>query len=297
MLKIGFADFWPGFPSTKNFITDCIDTPFLLSEEPDVLFYSCFGDGHKKYKNSTRIFYTGENIRPSAFECDGAISFDFNDRDEANIRWPLYNLYYDPQFKPIVENRSGFCCMVVSNSRSKYRLDFFSRLSRYRKVDSGGRTLNNVGGPVKDKLEFSRNYKFCIAFENSSYPGYTTEKIIEAKKAGCIPIYWGNPLIGQDFDTDSFINLHSFRTIKHCIEYLEYVDTNEEEFKRIQERPLLRNNEYTPYSDKDNLRSWIAGILEDRPRRAKHFALAACRKKIDAIATEIVNSIEIRKIK
>lgn len=49
-------------------------------------------------------------------------------------------------------------------------------LSQYKLVDSGGRHRNNVGGLVKDKYEFDLSYKFSIAFENSSYQEYLTEK-------------------------------------------------------------------------------------------------------------------------
>lgn len=42
-----------------------------------------------------------------------------------------------------------------------------------------------------DKLETIRNYKFALCFENGSYPGYITEKIIDCFVAGVIPIYEG----------------------------------------------------------------------------------------------------------
>lgn len=78
-----------------------------------------------------------------------------------------------------------FCSFVVSNSQfsDPLRKRFFERLCKYKKVDSGGRYLNNIGGPVRDKLAFCRGYKFNIAFENSSVDGYTTEKIMEAYAA------------------------------------------------------------------------------------------------------------------
>ena len=73
-------------------------------------------------------------------------------------------------------------------------MDFFVKLSKYKQVDSGGRTLNNIGGPVEDKMEFIKDYRFVISFENAEYPGYTTEKIIQPMFVDSIPIYWGNPL-------------------------------------------------------------------------------------------------------
>ena len=62
-----------------------------------------------------------------------------------------------------------FCAFVVSNSNANgIRRDFFETLSEYKKVDSGGRYLNNVGGAVKDKIEFCSQHKFTIAFENTN---------------------------------------------------------------------------------------------------------------------------------
>ena len=36
-----------------------------------------------------------------------------------------------------------------------------------------------------------KKYKFNICFENSSTPGYVTEKIIQSMYVNSIPIYWG----------------------------------------------------------------------------------------------------------
>ena len=78
------------------------------------------------------------------------------------------------------------------------RDELFEYLSQYKLVDSGGRHKNNIGGSIDDKFLFQQQYKFSIAYENSSTPGYTTEKIIQALAAGTSePIYWGNPEIYQ----------------------------------------------------------------------------------------------------
>jgi len=60
------------------------------------------------------------------------------------------------------------------------------------------------------KIEFLKRYKFNIAFENASLPGYTTEKLVEAMAARCLPIYWGNPLIHREFNPKSFLNYLDF---------------------------------------------------------------------------------------
>jgi hypothetical protein len=58
----------------------------------------------------------------------------------------------------------------------------------------------------KDKHAVIKNYKFAICFENMSYPGYVTEKIIDCFRAGVIPIYLGAPDIGDFIPKASFID-------------------------------------------------------------------------------------------
>ena len=99
---------------------------------------------------------------------------------------------------------------MTSNPYSQKRIGFFKELSKYKKVDSGGKVLNNVGGCVEDKLEFIKDYKFVISFENSAHPGYTTEKIVDPLAMNCIPIYWGNPYVARDFNNKRFYQLFRF---------------------------------------------------------------------------------------
>ena len=62
----------------------------------------------------------------------------------------------------------------------------------------------------KEKIEFLRTCKFVVAFENSSAPGYNTEKLTHAIEADCLPIYWGDPQVGRSYNTRRFINAHDF---------------------------------------------------------------------------------------
>ena len=101
---------------------------------------------------------------------------------------------YDP--RRVLAKQNGFCNFVCRRRGlpgHERRERFFEKLSRYKRVDSGGGALNNVGGPVADKLGFIANYKFTIAFENRSRPGYVTEKIFEPLQAGGVPDLLGPP--------------------------------------------------------------------------------------------------------
>jgi hypothetical protein len=44
-----------------------------------------------------------------------------------------------------------------------------------------------------------------FAFENANYPGAFCEKLTDFFATGTIPIYWGNPDIGEFFDTNGII--------------------------------------------------------------------------------------------
>ena len=52
----------------------------------------------------------------------------------------------------------------------------------------------------KSKVDFVKDYKFTIAFENTQYRGYTTEKILHPFVGRSVPIYWGNPLVEKDIN-------------------------------------------------------------------------------------------------
>jgi hypothetical protein len=67
-------------------------------------------------------------------------------------------------------------------------------------------------GPVDDKTETLRTYKFTIAFENAQhFPGYiTADKIFDPMQAGSIPIYWGAPNITEYVPQNCFIAFKDF---------------------------------------------------------------------------------------
>ncbi|KAA0444633.1 MAG: hypothetical protein FXV80_03845, partial [Candidatus Thioglobus sp.] len=127
----------------------------------------------------------------------------------------------------------------------KTRINFFKQLSAYKPVDSGGKVLNNLGycvSKLDKKTDFLSQYKFSIAFENESYPGYTTEKIIFPLLAYSIPIYWGNPLIDKDFNSKAFINCHDYDNFDEVIEHIKEVDNDDILYKRYLSEPIFVDN-------------------------------------------------------
>lgn len=78
-----------------------------------------------------------------------------------------------------------------------------------------------------DKIKTISYYKFAICFENTSYPGCITEKIIDCFVAGVIPIYLGAPDIAKFVPADSFINMRSFNTFGDLHKYLTNISQQE----------------------------------------------------------------------
>jgi hypothetical protein len=261
-VRINFSDFWHGDTleaKQQGLLFQLLSKRFDLEicERPDFLLFSVFGVDFIRY-NCTRIFYTGENIRPNYSLCDWAFSFDYSD-DPRHMRMPYYffvdlnSLGGPKDVEALFAEKTGFCSFVVSSPKCKPRLELFDKLSRYKKVDSGGKLRNNVGFRVPDKHAFLRSHKFNIAFENVSYPGYITEKIAEAFKANTVPIYWGNTLVSREFNTDAFINCHDFRSLDDVVEFIVELDRNDALYKKYLGASFFPDGKPTIYVDEQRI--------------------------------------------
>jgi len=280
-IKLAFSDFWGGFnydPTKLNIGDNTLYTilsekyDIEISDNPDFLIFSVFGNSHYRY-NCKKIFYTGENIRPDYNICDYSISFDYLD-DNRNFRFPLSamilyengiknkfpkNIDYDK----IKLEKKKFCNFIFSNPSAKLRNQLLSDLSTYKKVDSGGRALNNIGYYVSDKLSFLNEYKFTISFENSEYNGYTTEKIVHPKLVNSIPIYWGNPHVGKEWNKKSFISLYDFSNMNEMIEYIKEIDNNDDLYLKMLEEPHFENDDLPYNLNVNNLLNFFDKIFNE----------------------------------
>lgn len=270
-MKIFFTDFWAGFDPCDNFIYNALIKHYSLEidqESPDILFFSCYGSMHMQYQ-CIKVYYTGENDTPNFTWCDYAMGFDdslsFGDR---YLRLPLYaiqprfiELFGIIRYEDYLSERK-FCNYVYSNDRADpIRNLFFHQLNNYKRVDSGGQIENNIGDPVKDKLSFISDYKFTIAFENSVYPGYTTEKIVEPMISRSIPIYYGNPNVNLDFNPESFVWVKNADDIERAIQEIIFLDQNKEAYMSRLSAQKVLNDRY--FSLDKLLCEFLGHIFED----------------------------------
>ena len=160
--------------------------------------------------------------------------------------------------------REKFCAFVVSNPSNPIRNEAFKTLNAYKHVDSAGALFNNMGsglfagagggGGERRKVEFLRDYRFALVYENNSWSGYTTEKLFHAKVAGCLPLYWGDPIAAQDFDPHGYINLTNKEG--DLLDIVKALEEAPEEIDRRAALPALTMEKM------DTLRSSLAAIVK-----------------------------------
>jgi len=176
---------------------------------------------------------------------------------------------------------------------AKERIEFFYKLSNYKKVDSAGKWNNNIeGGPLQvDKKEFIKDYKFVISFENSSYPGYITEKVIEPIMVNSIPIYWGNPLVEKDINENRIINVGKFNSMDLAIEKIIEIDRDDLMALDIINQPAF-NEDKIPYQiNKEELLNFFMEAIDSKKIP---FAKTLFGRIYDF---RIISLINIRKLK
>ena len=128
--------------------------------------------------------------------------------------------------------------------------------------------MNTIGHRVADKRAFLADHRFTIAFENESYPGYTSEKIAEPMLVNSIPIYWGDPLIGRDFNTWSFLSAHDCGSratsamLDDLVERVVAVDRDPDLLRTLLAQPWYRGNRVPRSADADVILEQFTRIFE-----------------------------------
>lgn len=283
-LRVGYTGFWQGFDYQNYAIHQLLSKHYQVEvcENPDILFYSIFNPVFSK-EDTIRVGYIGENICPDFNIADYAISFENIAYKDRHIRVP--NWIMNPKYNEAVEQmqhkheftgteKTGFCSFVVSNGNADaIRTEFFELLSGYKQIASGGRYMNNIGCPqgVPDKLAFQKQYKFAMAFENSSHLGYTTEKLVEAFAARTVPIYWGDPDIEKTFNGKAFINVAKYETLEEAVAQIRRVDEDEALYQQMLQEPALKDTSYV-----EQVRNELEAFLLHIAEQPKQVAFRRC---------------------
>jgi hypothetical protein len=278
IIKLFFLKFYTGFK--PNFILKNLDHEkfdFKIdSNSPDYLIYSTFSKNpyDKKFKNAIKIAICTENKIPDFYKADYAIGHaHLNYLDRYCKIFKYFNLKLLVQINnhrkfSLKKKKKLFCAGVISNNISGdfFRLKFINELNKYKKVDMGGRYNNNVGGKVKNKIQFLSSYKFSIAMENSGSDGYYSEKIIQSFISGTIPIYYGDYMIDEYFNPKSFISIKGEKDMYKKIDYIIQIDNNDKLYKSILKEKVINTKNILKILEEQN--SFLNHIFRQNKSKA-----------------------------
>ena len=272
----------------RNNIIDGLKDEFIFefkSENPDYLIYDVFNCDflNSKYNKSIKIAYFTENQIPDFSRADYAIGFDnfmYLDRyfRKTTFIWILEKRYFHIKNKDFIEQRRKnslikkrkFCAAVISNHlySNGFRIKFINELNKYKKVEMGGKYMNNIGGPVKNKTKFLTSYKFSIAMENTEGQGYISEKILDSLIAGTIPIYYGGYMIDEFINPKTFILIKNEKDMKKKIDYIKKIDNDEKLYKSILKEKIFIDDNLVKNNNKEKIK-FFKHIFEQDKDKAK----------------------------
>ncbi|WP_417249985.1 glycosyltransferase family 10 domain-containing protein [Celeribacter sp.] len=310
-LRIHCCDFWPDFVPENDVIFALLNEEFDLvmdADNPEILLYSCNGLTHMNY-DCVKIFITEENITPDFNLCDYAVGFDHMTFEDRYLRFPtelakladLDRSLHRPKTVEEVRERK-FCNFIYSNGGADPVRDrFFHILHAMEPVASLGRHLHNTDSDItkrfssdwsSGKAVIQSRYNFTIAFENSSKPGYVTEKIAHAYVAGTVPIYWGDTTVSRYINPKSFINAHDFASLEDCARYVVELNAQPERILDYLNEPVFVGGRVPDELDVARLREFLCDICtrspEERVRRTTYGntkLYLKLRKRMSAIET------------
>lgn len=304
----------------NNFIIDLLKKKYnvVTSNEPDFLLYSVWGDEHLQY-DCTKIFYTAEPFSPNFNECDYAIGFDPIHLGVRYLRLPLFameitaSIQDRSKYSNIDITNKKFCNFIYSNefvgNGAFLRKDFCKKLMHYKNVDCPGMVLHNMDADelpsrwskdfYRGKVNFIRNYKFTIAFENSLMDGYTTEKLVQPLMAGSIPIYYGNPMVTEEFNHKAFIDCNAFdNDFDAVIEEVKLIDNDPELAKYMILQSPMRSD-YN-FAWENQLLNFLINIVESGRKHYDHMTwkkATADTKRVDTLNYDMYRKGIIESLK
>ena len=254
-------------------LSHAVPTHTVVNENPDLLVSLGFGNTHLNY-DTPKICINTENqyTHPSAFDISICANI-YPNMERINAlsnasELSNFDCFVRHNHRPDIAQtpKTKFCAFLYRKMKSRPRNIFCKKMMQYKHVHCLGRALNNTPLP-KDfgrygnwqdtQLQIYKEYKFVIAFENSSAPNYITEKIFQALLAGCIPIYWGADNIKQYINPDCFIHVNDFKNFGACIAHIKQVDTDMALYEKYKNAPPVLSTSKLHHMTVEALGDWI----------------------------------------
>jgi hypothetical protein len=201
----------------------------------------------------THVWFTGENQRPPSEGWDATLSFDIDPLSGSNAYLPLWwhsvgllgtseSLFIKPapSIHELVLPRSGapmpagFAVALINNPHPM-RFHAINLLKRIGQVDVFGRA---VGRTLPNKATLKGRYKFVVCFENDLYPGYVTEKALEAYAMGSVPLWWGSDPEGY-LNRGAIVNAAEYASLQDFALEVERISLSEPVWQTYYAQPLI----------------------------------------------------------
>ena len=178
--------------------------------------------------------------------------------DPSFFKFTLPNACPWIQNKKIYEKNKNIS-FIVSNKTitegHRYRLQVLEKYKNYVDHFGMGFTKNlpwsyqENGSEESGKLLALKDYRFSFAFENDNYDSIFCEKITDCFVTGTIPIYVGNPNIGDFFDSNGIIMYDDSFEIENLTEefYKSKLESINNNFQAAIDLPTSEDYFYTNY--------------------------------------------------
>ena len=241
----------------------------------DIEVFSVFGSKNKiiESKSKIKIFYTHEAVnryieyKDNCLQCVN-LSLGFNHIEHKNyIRlpaWILWNFDYinlnkDNIFKKVIEinnakyTKTKFASLIASwGGDGNLRNEIYNKISKIDKIYCPSKFLHNDDSLKYEfndnKLEYLKQFKFNICPENLIEDGYITEKLFDAFKSGCIPIWNGDKNIEPDIiNKNSVLYWEKDSDNKELLKEIERLNKEEAYYNNFISQPRLIVDNATDY--------------------------------------------------
>jgi len=174
--------------------------------------------------------------------------------------------------------KSRFCNFLFKVNKGReynVRDSFYDEFSKYRQIDAPGKSKNNMENIDKkdygvhsrhyNKLDFISEYKFTIGYENQSVLGYICEKLTDPMFVGSIPIYWGSPLLFENygFNTKSFIYRDNYSSNKEMINHILKIDKDNSLYEDMLNEPWFYENKIPYVCSEERIKEFWERIIKN----------------------------------
>lgn len=262
-----------GGTSLHALVHGLLDDAYELvdSGSPDFLFYTVRSGSIDEYKNCVKIFFSQEDVVPNFNKCDYGVSscpMEVGDRHFRYVALGKADEFYKSVRDgwPAVPKSQALGRRFLKVANENANINLVSLLSNYKSPDyippksffeSMLSKMKKKGGEDEEDERDAR-YKFTVVWEDFSAEGYTTGALMDAFRNRSVPIYFGNPSVGMDFNKKAFIHVNDYDSFEEVANEVIRLDNDDNAYLEMLNRSPLVNASYDPYEE---LRTFLVGVI------------------------------------